>query len=195
MYFYSMLKKVFRKCKNLVLGDSFPAMISGFKRADGVKVQNVRISNSTFIDSKRNLIIGNHVFIGHYNFIEASNGIEIEEGCQITNYVSITSHSSHNSIRYYGKNYRGAEMKGYLKGKVHIGQYTFIGPHVTIMPSTVIGKGCLIASHSFLKGEFPDFSIIAGNPAKVVGDTRVKDREFLSDNPELKANYDEWANS
>ncbi|MEN8929326.1 MAG: acyltransferase [Flavobacteriales bacterium] len=187
-----MLKKILRKCKSILVKKPFPSMVYGFKRADGIKVENVRISNSTFIDHKHKLKIGNNVFIGHFNFIEASNGITIEEGCQITNYVSITSHSSHDSIRLYGKDYGGKNMKGYVKGEVFIGKYSFIGPHVTIMPNTKIGKGSIVASHSFIKGEFPDFSILAGNPAKIIGDTREKDAEIIAKNPELKVSYDEW---
>ena len=190
-----MLNKILRKCKSILTGKPFPSMVYGFKREDGVKVNNVRISNSTFIDHKHNLKVEDNVFIGHYNFIEASNGITIEEGCQITNFITITSHSSHNSIRLYGKNYAGQDMKGYMKGAVHIGKYTFVGPHVTIMPNTIIGKGCIVSSHSYVSGEFPDFSIIAGVPAKIIGDTREIDKELIEKHPELKKNYDEWANS
>ena len=69
----------------------------------------------------------------------------------------------------------------------------FIGPHVTIMPDTHIGKGCIVSAYSYVKGDFPDFSIIAGNPAKVIGDTRTIDESFLKENPSLKSNYDAWA--
>lgn len=170
-------------------------MVIGYKRQDGVYLKLTRISNSTFIDNKQNLNIEDNVFIGHYNFLEASNGLTIEEGCQITNHVTITTHSSHNSIRLYGKNYGGTEMLGYVKGEVFIGRFTFIGPHVTIMPNTKIGKGSIVSSYSYVRGEFPDFSIIAGNPAKVIGDTRTKDMKTIEKHPELKKNYDEWTNS
>jgi acetyltransferase-like isoleucine patch superfamily enzyme len=60
------------------------------------------------------------------------------------------------------------------------------------MPSTKIGKGSLIAAYSYVKGEFPDFAIIAGNPAKVIGDTREQDEAILQGNPELKSYYNEW---
>ncbi|MEX1000586.1 MAG: acyltransferase [Crocinitomicaceae bacterium] len=166
-------------------------MVGGFKTANGKILKRVRISNSTFLDGLENLEIQDNVFIGHFNFIEASNGIKIEEGCQITNYVTITSHSSHNSIRYYGRHYSG-EMKGYVVGKVLIGKYTFVGPHVTIMPNTRIGKGSIVSAYSYVQGEFPDFSIIAGNPAKVMGDTRDKDKVFLERHPELQGFYNEW---
>ncbi|MBD3638448.1 MAG: acyltransferase [Crocinitomicaceae bacterium] len=173
-----------------------PKMVWGYKRlSDGVYLKRTRISNSTFLDAPEGLQIADNVFVGHFNYIEATNGVTIEEGCQITNYVTITSHSSHNSIRYYGDSYTGPEMKGYVKGKIKIGKFTFVGPHTTIMPGTDIGKGSIVAAYSYVKGDFPDFSIIAGNPAQIVGDTRDKDNEFLNDNPELREHYDKWASS
>lgn len=162
---------------------------------NGKHIKSTRVGSTSTIEGETNLDLGENVFIGQYNFIEASNGIKIEEGCQITNYISILSHSSHNSIRYYGKQYRkyAADLKGYVKGSVQIGKYTFIGPHSTIMPNTTIGKGSIISAYSFVKGDFPDFSIIAGNPAKVIGSTKEKDLNFLEQHPELAEYYNEWA--
>jgi acetyltransferase-like isoleucine patch superfamily enzyme len=169
-------------------------MVGGYKRlTDGKFLPRTRISNSTFIDHPQHFNIANNVFVGHHNFIEASNGLTIEEGCQITNFISITTHSSHKSIRLYGPDYAGPEMIGYIKGEVLIGKYTFVGPHSTIMPNTKIGKGCLISAYSYVQGEFPDFSIIAGNPAKVVGDTREMDQKYLDEYPELMKSYKSWA--
>jgi acetyltransferase-like isoleucine patch superfamily enzyme len=173
---------------------SRPHMIVGFRRHDGQYLRHTRISNTTFINYRNKLDIEDKVFIGHYNFIEASNGISIGEGCQITNYISITSHSSHISIRLHGPSYYGnSGLKGYVEGPVSIGKYTFIGPHTVIMPGTRIGKGCLISAFSQLKGEYPDFSIIKGNPAKVVGDTRELDKRYLDEYPELISFYESWA--
>lgn len=168
-------------------------MIAGFKRSDGIFLAKTRISSSTFIDHPQRLNIADNVFIGHHNFIEASNGLNIEEGCQITNFITITTHSSHKSIRLYGPQYAGPDMVGYIKGEVKIGKYTFIGPHSTIMPGTTIGKGSLVAAYSYVQGEFPDFSVISGNPAKVVGNTREMDQEELEKHPELMEIYKGWA--
>jgi acetyltransferase-like isoleucine patch superfamily enzyme len=85
-------------------------------------------------------------------------------------------------------------MIGYVKGSVTIGKYSFIGPHSTVMPGTIIGKGSLVHAYSYVKGEFPDFSIIGGNPAKVLGDTRTIDRTLLDQYPELNSMYNEWTN-
>jgi len=170
-----------------------PAMNGRIFDNEGKRIEKTRISNTTFIDHPQCLRIGPNVFIGHYNYLEASNGITIEEGCQLTTFINITSHSSHMSIRLYGNHYGDSEMKGYERGEVHIGKYCFIGPHSTIMPKTKIGKGSIVSAYSYVRGEFPDFSIISGNPAKVMGDTRKLDERQFRQFPELRAYYDEWS--
>ncbi len=171
-----------------------PAMIQGYSDPKAGYLPEVKISNTTFIQDDSKLFLGDHVFIGHYNFIESSHGIQIGEGCQVTNFISILTHSSHHSIRMYGQHAVGkAPLKGYISGAVSIGAYTFIGPHVTILPGTKIGKGSVIAAYSLVKGEFPEFSIISGNPAVVIGDTRTGDKEFLKLNQELVPYYESWA--
>lgn len=153
-----------------------------------------RIGSTTVISYPENLVLGEHVFIAHFSFIDAQVRVEIGEGCQIGYWVTIVNHSSHIAIRLYGKEY--ANLQGapsaYLRGPVKIGAYTFIGPHSIIMPGTTIGKGSIVSAHSIVKGEFPDFAIIAGNPARCVGDTRELDEKYLKQYPELRVHYDEW---
>jgi acetyltransferase-like isoleucine patch superfamily enzyme len=189
-----VLRLIKSKVKKNTTDKFGPKVLAGFHHK-GKFLKDVRISESTVLSFPQHLDLADNIFIGHYNFIEASNGITIEEGVQITNYISILSHSSHISIRLYGKEYRKRkDLIGYKKGTVHIGKYSFVGPHATIMPGTIIGKGCLISAYSFVKGDFPDFSVIAGNPAMVVGSTKDLDKKYLDENPELKEFYEEWAN-
>lgn len=156
----------------------------------GKEVSGVRIGNTTFIDHSKKLLIEDLVYIGHFNFIEASHGIKLGKGCQITSYVNLTTHSSHQSIRLYGSSYsKVSDHIGYERGGIEIGEFTFVGPFSVIMPSSKIGKGCVVAAHSYVKGEFPDYSVIAGNPAKVVADVREKDDVILKKYPELKNTY------
>jgi len=169
-------------------------MIGNYKDSKGAKISQTRVGSSSTIIGNKGLVLSENVFIGQYNFIEATNGISIGAGCQITNFVSILSHSSHKAIRLYGYQYtKVAKKKHYGVGSVEIGAFTFIGPHSVIMPNTRIGKGSLVAAYSYVQGEFPDYSIIGGNPAKVIGDTREMDKEALTTNPELQGYYDEWA--
>lgn len=172
-----------------------PVMIGGYKSSDGRWLRNVRIGSTTVLIRPEKLVLQDHIFIGHYNFLDASNELKIGEGCQITNYVSILTHSSHISIRLYGRKYvqtPESEKLGYKRGPVEIGDYTFIGPHVVIMPGSRIGKGCIISAFSYVDGIFPDYAVISGQPAEVVKDTRMMDDSFLKDHPELMQNYKEW---
>jgi acetyltransferase-like isoleucine patch superfamily enzyme len=167
-----------------------PEMIGGFKTLKGENLSQVRISNTTHISFQHNLVLEDNVFIGHFNYIDCQVGTAIGEGTQITNYVSILNHSSHHSIRILGKSYSEKYTKFKANtGKVSLGKFVFVGPHSVIMPESNIGDGCIISAYSLVKGSFPAYSIIKGNPAVIVGDTRVIDEEFLQKNPELKSYY------
>jgi acetyltransferase-like isoleucine patch superfamily enzyme len=86
-----------------------------------------------------------------------------------------------------------SDKVGYKRGPVLIGAYTFIGPHVVIMPGTKIGKGCIVSAFSYLDGEYPDFSVIGGQPAKVLKSTKELDQPFLDQDEKLKSNYLNWS--
>lgn len=60
----------------------------------------------------------------------------------------------------------------HFKKKIVIGNDTFIGARVSILPGTTIGKCCIIGACSVVKGNIPDYSIVVGNPAKIIKDTR-----------------------
>lgn len=155
-----------------------------------------RISPSSCLEHEEGLLLADHVFIGHFNYIEALHGVRIDEGVQITNFVSVVTHSSHRSQRLMGREYAITAPEGrvgFIKGPVHIGPYCFIGPHSTIEANTRLGRGCLVASHSRVRGDFPPFSILAGSPARVVGDTRTVDARWLDEHPDWRVHYEAWA--
>ena len=49
-----------------------------------------------------------------------------------------------------------------------IGNDVWIGQGARIMPGAMIGNGVIIGAGAVVSGRVPDFSIVAGNPAKVV---------------------------
>jgi acetyltransferase-like isoleucine patch superfamily enzyme len=173
----------------------FRILFGEFAR-DGRVLPATRISPSTCIEHPDGLVLADDVFIGHYNLIEAHHGVRIDTGVQITNFVSIVTHSSHRSLRLMGHAYGSLpvpERPGFVAGPVHIGAFCFIGPHSVIEANTTLGKGCLVASHSRVRGTFADFSVIAGSPARRVGDTRDGDAPYLERHPEWRAHYEAWA--
>ena len=165
----------------------------------GRLLPNTRISSASVIEHEDKLTLGDNVFIGAFNFIEASGGITIEEGVQITSHNAIVTHSSHRSQRLLGPAFTtwpvapGEERPGWISGPVHIGAYSFIGPHCLIEANTRIGRGSLVCAGSFVRGQYPDFAILEGRPARVVGDSRRDDERALVRFPELRVLYDAWA--
>ncbi len=153
-----------------------------------------RISPSTCIENEGGLRLADHVYIGPFNFLEASAGIELQEGVQITSFCSLVTHSSQVSQRLLGRAYAtwSGEMPGFKRGAIEVGAYTFVGPHSLIEAGSRIGKGVLVCAYSQVRGDVPDFAIVAGQPAKQVGDTRDLDARYLEQHPELQVFYQAW---
>ncbi len=171
-----------------------------FGEAQGGRLlPHTRISSASVIEHEERLTLGDNVFIGAFNFIEASGGITIDEGVQITSHCAIVTHSSHRSQRLLGPAYvtfpvpAGGERPGWIAGPIHIGAYSFVGPHSLIEANTRLGRGTLVCAGSFVRGTFPDFAILEGRPARVVGDSRRADERALVRFPELQVLYDAWA--
>jgi acetyltransferase-like isoleucine patch superfamily enzyme len=78
---------------------------------------------------------------------------------------------------------------GLVSGSVEIGEFCYIGAHSVIMPGTKLGKGCIVSAFSYVSGEFPDYSILRGQPARIIGDTKTRDLTFLNQNPDAKSVY------
>ena len=165
------------------------------ERSQGRLLAHTRISPNTCIEHEAGFVLGDHVFVGHFCFIDASHGVTLDEGVQVTSHVCIVSHSSHRALRLLGRAYvqQHGVPPGYVTGAVRIGAYSFIGPHSVIEAGTTLGRGTLVRAGAVVRGTFPDFAVLAGNPAQVVGDTREKDEAWLAEHPELRAHYDAWA--
>ena len=167
-----------------------PFMVYGFyNKVQKQFMKLTRISSSTKILSSERLDIENNVWIGHYCLLDASNEIKIGKGVQTGPFVTIFSHSSHISIRLLGENYlQSNERIGYINGKVTIGEYTFIGTSSVIFPGVTMGKGCLIKAGSIVTKSIPDFSIVSGNPAVVIGNVLDMDEKYFH-NKIVQENY------
>tara|TARA_B100001059_G_C17600924_1_gene459499 strand:+ start:360 stop:722 length:363 start_codon:yes stop_codon:yes gene_type:complete len=61
---------------------------------------------------------------------------------------------------------------------VSIGKNCFISPQVMIAPGSKIGDCCFVTAQSYVEGSFPDFSIISGNPSKVVGKIEIDENKI-----------------
>lgn len=56
--------------------------------------------------------------------------------------------------------------------RIVIGDNVFVGMNSILLPGTHVGNNVIIGAGSVVRGSIPDFSVVAGNPAQVVGDIR-----------------------
>lgn len=63
---------------------------------------------------------------------------------------------------------RRSESGSLTMRPVTIGEDVFIGCNCIILKGTTLGNGCVVGAGSVVHGEFPDYSVIAGNPAGVI---------------------------
>ena len=171
-----------------------PRMLYGWRRADGTRLPCTRISSATRIENPERLDIGDHVYVGPFNLLDASGDLSIGEGVQVTTHCALLTHSSHHALRRAGRSYWGeSDPPGYVRTPTRIGDYTFIGPHSVVAAGSRIGRGVIVRAYSYVDGVVPDFAIVSGQPAEVIGDTRDTDRDWLERHPRERAGYDGWA--
>ncbi|MBK8368985.1 MAG: acyltransferase [Bacteroidetes bacterium] len=171
-----------------------PFMVYGFfNKVDGKFYKRTRISSTVKLVDKKKINIKDNVWIGHNSLLDGIGGIIIEKGVNIASHTCIYTHSSQNSIRLLGDKFidiPASERIGYIIEGVKIGEFTFVGTACILLPGTTIGKGCIIGAGSVVKGVYPDYSILVGNPAKVVGDTRIVDGKLFEQGLSFENYYD-----
>ncbi|MDE6868022.1 MAG: CatB-related O-acetyltransferase [Clostridia bacterium] len=55
-----------------------------------------------------------------------------------------------------------------LKGDTVIGNDVWIGQNVTVLPGVNIGDGAIVGLNSVVAGDVPPYTVVAGNPAKII---------------------------
>ena len=65
--------------------------------------------------------------------------------------------------------------------RTRIGDNCFIGYGAVILPGVILGKWCIVGADSVvLKGDYPDYCILAGTPAKIFkkldGNSRMREK-------------------
>jgi acetyltransferase-like isoleucine patch superfamily enzyme len=180
---------------NLLAWFHKPFMAYGFYNSVQNKFfKKTRISSSTKLVNKQNIDIADEVWVGHYGVLDGIGGIVIGKAVNIASHSCIYTHSSQDAIRLLGNKFievPASDRLGYIIENVEIGDYTFIGTSCVILPGTKIGKGCIVGAGSVVKGIFPDYSILVGNPAKVHGDTRLVDQKYFEQGIDFDNYYDQ----
>lgn len=80
-------------------------------------------------------------------------------------------------------------------GRVTIGKNVFIGSGSIVLCNVTIGDNCIIGAGSIVTKNIPANSIVAGNPAQVIGDMETfkqKHSQNLKEKPVFEKSWQEW---
>lgn len=108
----------------------------------------------------KNIRIGEDTIIGDHAFLDGRAPLTIGNHVDIASYVMIFN-SEHDLSK---------EDFSAIEEPVEIGDYVFVGPRAIILPGVKIGKGAIVAAGAVVTKDVPDFAIVGGVPAKVIGE-------------------------
>lgn len=152
------------KYANISLGDDVEIDPSS-------SINNVTIGNHVKIAKRcsiygspvNTLEIGNDSYVGMNSIINGfAAKVKIGANVSIAQNVNIMADSGPNASKALQKYFP------IITGEVHIGDNCWIGAGAIIMPNVTLGEFCIVAAHSYVNKTFPAFSIIGGNPARVM---------------------------
>ena len=110
--------------------------------------------------------VGNDCWIGPNTIVDGSGELKIGNNCTISAAVHIYTHDN------LKKTLSGGQLP-IENAPVAIGKNTYIGPHSIISMGVTLGDQCVVAANSFVNKSFPKNSIVAGNPAKRIGEVII----------------------
>lgn len=106
------------------------------------------VGNGAFLDGRAPLIIGNHVDIAS----------------------EVMIYNSEHDVN--------AEDFHAIEDAVEIGDYVFIGPRAIILPGVEVGRGAVVGAGAVVISNVPDFAIVGGVPAKIIGQRKLKNPRY-----------------
>lgn len=118
--------------------------------------------------SLKGLTIGEDSIIGHGAFLDGRAAIIIGNHVDIASEVMVYN-SEHNV---------NSEDFHATTDQVVIEDFCFIGPRVIVLPGVKIGKGAVVAAGAVVTEDVPEFAIVGGVPAKIIGERKIKDPHY-----------------
>jgi len=113
------------------------------------------------------LTIGEFSIIGHNAILDARSGLTIGRNVNLSTGVWIwTQQHDHQDPRFR-----------IIGGPVVIKDYAWLSCRTVVLPGVTIGEGAVVAAGAVVTKDVPDYTIVGGVPAKVIG-TRTKNLDY-----------------
>lgn len=111
--------------------------------------------------------IGDNCDFGAFNHITATNQVVIGDNCLTGKWVTI-SDNNHGTTSFDDLSLPPLKRQVVSKGPVIIGNNVWIGDKATVLGGVSIGDGAVIAANSVVTKNVSAYSVVGGNPAKII---------------------------
>lgn len=111
--------------------------------------------------------IGNNCNFGDFLHLTCINQIIIGDGVLTGRWVTI-SDNNHGDTSVGSLNIAPYDRTVISKGTIIIEDNVWIGDKATILGGVKIGKGSIVAANTVVTKSIPEFSVVAGNPARII---------------------------
>jgi len=113
----------------------------------------------------QNVNVGNNVEIG--NFVKIQNNVSIYEGVTLEDFVFCGPSMVFTNVLLPRSKYPQRGSQFYVKTLVREG--ASLGANCTIICGNTIGRHAVVGAGAVVTKEVPDFALVVGNPARIVG--------------------------
>ena len=120
-----------------------------------------------FVEIRKSVVIGKRCKIQAFAFIP--EGVTVEDGVFIGPHVCFTNDLFPRAINDDGSQQSAAD---WVTVPTLVKAGASIGANATILCGITIGRSALVGAGAVVTRDVPDFAIVGGNPAKVLGDAR-----------------------
>ena len=120
-----------------------------------------------FVEIQKNASVGERCKISSHTFI--CEGVVIEDECFVGHGVMFTNDVYPRAVNADGSPQTESDWKVV---KTTVKKRASIGTNATILAGVTIGEGALVGAGAVVTHDVPSFAIVAGVPARVIGDTR-----------------------
>jgi UDP-2-acetamido-3-amino-2,3-dideoxy-glucuronate N-acetyltransferase len=123
----------------------------------------------TFVEIQKNASIGARCKISSHTFV--CEGVVIEDEVFVGHGVMFTNDLYPRATRADGGLQTEAD---WAVQTTRIKRFASIGTHATILCGVTIGEGAMVGAGAVVVQDVPDHAIVAGVPARVIGDMRAR---------------------
>lgn len=172
--------KIFNRFYNYILDiELFILRVSGFipffiLRKIIYQSAGVKIGKKAYIHMGVQFFYPAGVEVGEGSIIGQNCFLDGRDKLKIGRHVDIAS----DVMIYNSEHDINAEDFHAICAPVVIGDFCFIGPRAIILPGVKIGLGAVVGAGAVVTKDVPDFAIVGGIPAQIIGERRLKDLHY-----------------